>query len=60
MKRWEVKTQATVTRFYYVFAEDEKSAEATSCDKTFDHEEDENEETMAITELALVGPPQGR
>lgn len=51
MKRWEVQTRAIVTRYYYVDAEDEKAAEAASCDTTSDHEEDQNEETMKITEI---------
>jgi hypothetical protein len=56
MKRWEVRTRATVIRFYYVDADDEKSAEAASCDTTSDHEEDENEETMTITEIVDEAP----
>lgn len=51
MKRWEVRTRVTMMRYYYVDAEDRKSAEAASCEASSDHEEEENEETMEITEI---------
>lgn len=51
MKKWLVETRAVVHRQYFVDAEDEKSAEAASCDTTCDHEEDDDEETMTITEI---------
>jgi hypothetical protein len=51
MKRWEVRTRVTTMRYYYVDAEDRKSAEAASCEASSDHEEEENEETMEITEI---------
>jgi hypothetical protein len=51
MKHWQVETRAIVRRYYYVDAEDEKSAEAASCDTTCDHEEDTDEETLTITEI---------
>lgn len=51
MKRWEVRTRVTLMRYYYVDAEDIKSAETASCEALSDHEEEENEETMEITEI---------
>jgi len=45
-EKWLVETRAIVRRQYFVDAEDEKSAEAASCDTTCDHEEDDDEETM--------------
>lgn len=52
MKRWKVETRATVKRIYYVDGNNEKEALTASCDATCDHEEDENEETMEIVEIA--------
>lgn len=51
MKKWMVQTRATVTRHYYVDADNEKEAEEKSCGQPFDHEEDQNEETMSIVEV---------
>jgi len=56
MKKWLVETRAIVRRQYFVDAEDEKSAEAASCDTTCDHEEDDDEETMTITEITAKEP----
>lgn len=50
MKRWRVETRATVIRHRYVMAQNEKEAEAKSCETAVDYEEDENEETMIIIE----------
>ncbi len=50
-RKWRVVTRAIVERHYLVTAENEKAAEAASCDATPDHEEDENEETMSICEV---------
>lgn len=50
-KRWCVETRTTVLRTYFVDAINEKDAEAASCDATPDLDEDENEETMSITEV---------
>lgn len=52
MKRWRVETKATVVRHRYVEAENEKEAEAKSCQAGIDYEEDIDEETMSITEEA--------
>ena len=49
-KRWRVTTRATVIRTYFVEADDEKGAEAASVEASFDLEEDENEETMEVSE----------
>lgn len=45
---WRVETQATVRRFYDVYAEDQKSAEAATIGAQPDHEEDIQEESMSI------------
>jgi len=50
MKRWLVETRATVIRHRYVEAENEKEAEAKSCEAAIEHEEDENEETLLVRE----------
>lgn len=52
MKRWLVETRATVIRHRYVEAENEKEAEAKSCEASIDYEEDENEETLLVKEAA--------
>lgn len=57
MKRWMVETRATVNRTYFVDAENEKDAEAKSCDAQPDLDEDENEETMNITEVPTEDDP---
>lgn len=51
VKRWEVRTRVILMRYYYVDAEDRKSAEVASCEASCDHEEEENEETMEISEI---------
>lgn len=51
MKRWMVETRVVVNRTYFVDAEDEKGAEAASCNATPDLDEEENEETMSISEV---------
>lgn len=49
-KRWRVETRATVRRIYFVDAVDPKEAEAESVDASCEISEDENEETISITE----------
>ena len=49
MSRWEVVTQATVERIYYVDARDEKAAEAVTTEMTSQVETDICEETISIT-----------
>jgi len=51
MKRWMVETRATVNRTYFVDAENAKDAEAATCNVQPDLDEDENEETMNISEV---------
>ena len=51
MKKWMIETRTTVRRSYIVTAENEKEAEMLALGVPMDHEEDENEETMSITEL---------
>lgn len=58
MKRWRVETRVTVVRQYIVDAGNEKEAEAKSCEATMDFEEDENEETMSIVEIAPADTQQ--
>jgi len=55
-KKWLVETRVTQRRQYFVEAENEKEAEAKSCDASSFHEEDENEETMSITEVIDAEP----
>lgn len=56
MPKWIVRTRATVDKIYYVEANNEKEAEAKSCDMQPDHEEDVNEETMSIVvDRATIG-----
>ena len=57
MKRWMVETRATVLRTNFVDAENEKDAEAASCDAQPDLDEDENEETMTISEVPTTDEP---
>lgn len=62
LKKWRVETRVISKSIYYVDAEDEKSAEAASCEASPDHTEDEQEETMSIVEIddldARPRPPQ--
>lgn len=51
MKRWMVITRVTSECTYFVDAEDEKAAEAASCNASADHLEDMDEETMSIVEV---------
>lgn len=51
MKRWMVETRVIVNRTYFVDAEDEKDAEAASCNADADLDEETNEETISITEV---------
>lgn len=55
MPHYRVETRATVARYYFVEAADEKGAEALSCDMECACEEDQNEETMSIT---VCDPPK--
>lgn len=55
-KKWLVETRVTQRRQYFVEAENEKEAETKSCDASSFHEEDENEETMSITEVIDAEP----
>lgn len=51
MKRYMVETRATVRRFYFVDAASEKDAIAKSCNIGATSEEDQDEETLSVTEL---------
>jgi hypothetical protein len=51
VKRYLVETRGTVRRQYFVDAENPKAAEEASLIALFDHEEDEDEQTMSITEI---------
>ncbi len=57
MKRWMVETRAIVRRTYFVNAEDEKDAEAASCNMDADLDEEENEETISIEEVPTSDDP---
>lgn len=57
MKRWMVETRATINRTYFVDAENEKDAEAASCNADADLDEEINEETMSITEVPTEDEP---
>lgn len=56
MKKWMVETRVTARCVYFVEAEDEKGAEEASCNTSPDQSEDENEETMSITEVVDTDP----
>lgn len=56
MKRWMVETRVIVNRTYFVDAEDQKGAEEASCNADPDLDEEENEETMSITEVPTDHP----
>jgi hypothetical protein len=51
VKRYLVETRGTVRRQYLVDAETPKAAEEASFIASFDNEEDEDEQTMPITEI---------
>lgn len=51
LKRWCVETRATVKRTYFVDAEDEIGAKTVSREIPPDLDEDEDEETVSITEV---------
>lgn len=51
MPKFLVETIATVRRHYEVEAADVKEAEAKTSDMTPTFEEDENEETMAVSAI---------
>lgn len=51
MKTYRVETRVTVIRHRTVKAKNPKEAEEKSIGAKIDHEEDENEETMAIVEV---------
>jgi len=56
MKKWLVETRAIVRRQYFVDAEDEKSAEARLLRYHMRSREDDDEETMTITEITAKEP----
>jgi hypothetical protein len=51
-KRWRVETRATIARIYFVTAPHERAAAAASIDAQPEHEEELDEETMSIVEVA--------
>lgn len=57
MPKYIVETQVTVKRQYEVWADNPKDAEEKSCNTEPTYEEDENEETKAITELPQERSP---
>jgi hypothetical protein len=54
-REWRVETRVTATRIYFVKADNEKEAEAKSCDATPDFDEVDNEETLSITQITGDG-----
>lgn len=50
-KRWRVESTVTLHRVRFVTAENQKEAEALSCDAEISHEDEVTEETTAIVEV---------
>lgn len=51
MKTYRIESRATVIRHRIVKANSAEEAEAKSIEAKIDHEEDDNEETLAIIEV---------
>lgn len=50
-RKWRIERRATVWRYYEVIADSEEEAKEKSSDIEPSHEEDDDEETISITEV---------